>query len=243
MDKKLFASRLTEMRKKKYKTKDAFAEVYDAQYNDGSKSILATLKNYENPRNPTIPRLDIVDRICSLLDCDVDYLLGRIDYKTHDNQYIATKLLISEEAAEKIIQLPHIFENIQDGSTVRHFLYDLPTFSFDRLLCSKYLIPFLDALSNCLTAKILPTSAEQLLNYAKNIYGIDEKSVDELTKQFYNSEHDELIQREKASDITSAIFSVNRIATRIAEEFVEYPDKIIVDSMNALAKEGDNGIS
>ena len=41
--------------------------------------------------------------LCDFYDCDLDYLTGRIDCKTHDIQFIHEKTGLSEKAIEKLI--------------------------------------------------------------------------------------------------------------------------------------------
>ena len=43
-----------------------------------------------------------------ILQCDLDYLIGRIDKPTHDLQFITDELRLSEEAVKKLMQLSDI---------------------------------------------------------------------------------------------------------------------------------------
>ena len=92
MDKILFSERLKAQRKAcGYTSAQSFAAAYNAKFRNGTElagnnpnsGILGTLKNYENPNHTGMPRLDIVSEICELLDCDIDYLLGKIDQPRH----------------------------------------------------------------------------------------------------------------------------------------------------------------
>lgn len=115
MDKILFSERLREQRKKYgYDSILDFAKKYNETFpaqrkdrkdeNKGDYAgILGTLKNYENPNKDCKPRLDIVDNLCKLLHCDVDYLLGNIECETHDIQFIHDKTGLSEDAIKRII--------------------------------------------------------------------------------------------------------------------------------------------
>ena len=115
MDKILFSERLREQRKKcGYDTINDLARKYNETFparrkdrKDENQSdyrgILGTLKNYENPNKKCNPRLDIVDNLCKLLSCNVDYLLGNIGFETHDIQFIHDKTGLSENAIKRII--------------------------------------------------------------------------------------------------------------------------------------------
>lgn len=116
MNKILFSEKLREQRKKcGYDSIADFAKKYNETFpaqrsdrkeeNKGDYSgILGTLKNYENPNKDCKPRLDIVDNLCKLLNCDIDYLLGNIECETHDIQFIHDKTGLSAEAIEQLIK-------------------------------------------------------------------------------------------------------------------------------------------
>ena len=96
MDKILFSNRLSELRKDRgFKTQYALAKAYnerfptkrrkDAAGNEGDfGGILGTIKNYENPGKELSPKLSIVCNLCEILNCDIDYLLGKIDVPRHE---------------------------------------------------------------------------------------------------------------------------------------------------------------
>ena len=114
MNKDLFALRLVEKRKKAgYKSQTEFAAAYEKEHptkrrdeaggNTGTSGILGTIKNYENPNyTKSMPTLDKVDNICSLLGCDIDYLTGRIDEETHDVKFICEYTGLSESAVNML---------------------------------------------------------------------------------------------------------------------------------------------
>ena len=113
MDKKLFSERLKEQRiAAGYKTQKAFAQAYNNRYfpnftytygNNMDAGILGTLKNYENPNKEIIPRLEYVDNMCKMLDCDIDYLLGKIDEPKHIYQAMKDLCGLSNAATEQLI--------------------------------------------------------------------------------------------------------------------------------------------
>jgi|GEM_PF-6911789 len=89
-------SNLQKTRKKKgYKTQEAFAEALDVS--------VETVRNWEQGR--ALPELGTLFRICTLLDCDVDYLIGRLDVPTHDLAFIQSQTRLSEAAIEKLIRI------------------------------------------------------------------------------------------------------------------------------------------
>ena len=155
MDKILFSNRLKAERKKKFRSQEAFAEEYDRKYNwnenTKEKTILATLKNYENPNKDIIPSLEIVDRMCGILGCDVDYLLGRIDYKTHDNKDIASKLSISEKSVEVLCKKPIVTD--EDRETMpEDFIgwgFSIDRDALDKLFASQFFSEFMRSIKAC----------------------------------------------------------------------------------------------
>ena len=79
----------------RYKTQDAFAEALGCS--------VESVRNWEQGR--TVPETGTLFQIAELLDCDLDYLIGRIDKPTHDLQFITDELRLSEEAVKKLMQL------------------------------------------------------------------------------------------------------------------------------------------
>lgn len=109
MDKILFSNRMKERRKAAgYRSIKALASVYNVRFRNGSASleddsgILGTLKNYENPNYLGVPRLDIVENICELIDCDVDYLLGKIENPKHMYEAMYKEYGISQKSSEQL---------------------------------------------------------------------------------------------------------------------------------------------
>lgn len=109
MDKILFSERLKGRRKAVgYTSTKAFAAAYNVRYKnkmaniDDDSGVLGTLKHYENPNHPGMPRLDIVENICEMLDCDVDYLLGKIDLPKHSYEGMYQLFGLSERAIDQL---------------------------------------------------------------------------------------------------------------------------------------------
>lgn len=92
ISKDCFKVRLKEQRKKVYKRQEDFA--------DALHTKVETVRNWEQGR--TVPETGTLIEICLLLNCDLDYLIGRIDYKTHDVQFIHDQTGLSQSAIEQL---------------------------------------------------------------------------------------------------------------------------------------------
>ena len=65
-----------------------------------------TIMNWEQKvKANTLPTLGTLLQLAELYDCDLDYLTGRIDCKTHDLQFIHDQTGLSEKAIGKIQKL------------------------------------------------------------------------------------------------------------------------------------------
>lgn len=85
----IFTRRLQECRRRKYSSQQAFADAYMERFGmirQGKKKIdnnmFGTIQSWEQGKST--PTADVLANICELLDCDADYLLGRIGQRTHD---------------------------------------------------------------------------------------------------------------------------------------------------------------
>lgn len=117
MDKILFSERLIARRKEcGYKTQNALAKEYNKRFSssrrdkkeenkENTSGILGTIKHYENANYNGSPKLEIVMNLCEILNCDIDYLIGKIDCKTHDTQFIHDRLGLSYNTIEHITSL------------------------------------------------------------------------------------------------------------------------------------------
>lgn len=109
MNRELFATRLYERRKKcGYSSREDFAEAYNKRYGEYKEDnpyggVLGTLKKYENPFHTGMPRLDIVTNMCEMLDCDIDYLLGKIDHPKHIYETMYKECGLSDRATEQLV--------------------------------------------------------------------------------------------------------------------------------------------
>ena len=138
MDKILFSLRLKEQIEIKYKTQTAFAIAYDRKFNPGTfcneansphKGTLSTIKKYVSSTAPTIPSLDKIDNMCQLLDCDIDYLLGKIDQPKHIYQAMREQCGLSNSATEQLI-----YWNTHGGKYTETLNHILVSANFDHVL-------------------------------------------------------------------------------------------------------------
>lgn len=114
MDKILFATRLAELRKARgFTSQGKLAKAYnekfptrrrdDAAGNEGNfNGILGTIKNYENPNKDINPNLNIVCNICELLNCDIDYLIGKIDVPRRETADVMEVTGMTQKSVENI---------------------------------------------------------------------------------------------------------------------------------------------
>ena len=58
----------------------------------------STLRTYLSKKNNTIPDLTLLCKMCDVLNCDIDYLIGRINFTTHAAKQVYTFTGIVEEA-------------------------------------------------------------------------------------------------------------------------------------------------
>ena len=68
----------------------------------------ATVRNWEQGR--TWPEMPDFMRLCTLFQCDADYLAGRMEQKSHDLNYLCTLTGLSERTASCILDEPQIAE-------------------------------------------------------------------------------------------------------------------------------------
>lgn len=96
---KIFGERLKKLRKEKgYDTQEIFANKINR-----SKE---TIRNWEQGRN--IPEIKDLLELCEFLNCDMDYLLGRIECKTHDLAFIAKETGLTEDAID-LLRIDNMF--------------------------------------------------------------------------------------------------------------------------------------
>lgn len=89
MNTTIFSQRLQECRRRKFSSQQAFADAYMKRFgmirqgkNKIDNNMFGTIQSWEQGKSK--PTADVLANICELLDCDADYLLGRINQRTHD---------------------------------------------------------------------------------------------------------------------------------------------------------------
>lgn len=111
-DKATFSKHLVERRKAcGYSSQQSFANAFNTRFRNGNNldgnnptsGILGTIKHYEDPNHKSMPRLDIVVEMCQLLDCDIDFLLGKIDKPKHIHEAMSQECGLSQKATDKLI--------------------------------------------------------------------------------------------------------------------------------------------
>ena len=232
MDKIIFSTRLAERRKEcGYKTQYALAKEYNKRFPSTRKSkkeenaenasgILGTIKNYENANHTGFPRLDIVDNLCTILDCDVDYLLGNIECKKHDIQFTREYTGISESAINQL----HKFTTYDQG-TVRLAILDY-------LLCNTNFSIFLtDRIDSYYTKyDYFESGKKRYLEEGKTLHDL---AGDNILKQIELQESGEfsstidrhkLAERESSRD--AARFRVQKEFDDILDDLIEHFYKI-----------------
>lgn len=89
------------------KLKDRLKELRQSQglsqgeFADKIGATRTSVFNWENEKTP--PDLYWLLQICERFDCDLDYLTGRIDEKTHGKTYICNQLGLPEAVVDKLI--------------------------------------------------------------------------------------------------------------------------------------------
>lgn len=78
-----------------YKSRQAFADAIGVHYK--------TVQGWENEDKPAQISLDNALAICEKFDCSLDYLVGKIEQRTHDIKTACEITGLSEAAMEKII--------------------------------------------------------------------------------------------------------------------------------------------
>lgn len=103
----IFSQRLRECRKRKFSSQQAFADAYVQQFgtirkpkNKIDSNMFGTIQSWEQGKST--PTAEALSNICKLLDCDADYLLGRIDQRTHDINDAHRYTGLSPEALEQL---------------------------------------------------------------------------------------------------------------------------------------------
>lgn len=103
------------------------ADEYDKRYpSEDGKTIYNTLRKWRSATgNPTLEKLV---RICDLLECDVDHLLGRIDETNHTIKFINEETGLSERVIEKIKYYKQHPKNFSNYTNALNIILSTPQF-------------------------------------------------------------------------------------------------------------------
>lgn len=114
MNKELFSNNLQKVRKARgFKSQEALAKAYNQKYNSdvlNSSGILGSIKKWENPNVSTLPTLDKIYNLCELLECDLNYLTGKLKGFTRESSDFQKQTGLSEDTFESLKKL---YENHQ----------------------------------------------------------------------------------------------------------------------------------
>ena len=124
-----FGKKLKEARKLKYKYQQEFADAIGAK--------VETVRNWE--QGWILPEMGTLFKICDILDCDLDYLIGRLEHKTHDVQFIQDYTGLSEKSIKMLHDyhvsktdgqncLPTYISNILDHPDCYVLLHHIKTY-------------------------------------------------------------------------------------------------------------------
>ena len=113
--KSTFTKRLKAMYKKWGYTQETLTNALNAllEKEDDKPISLRTVKSWTQ-ENGAFPEFDKICALCELLDCDLDYLIGRIDCTSHNLQYISDYTGLSENAIEHMAGLDTFITNVID---------------------------------------------------------------------------------------------------------------------------------
>lgn len=107
MNSVIFTSRLRECRKRLFSSQQAFADAYMEKYGlirnvkrTPDNNMFGTVQSWEQGKS--FPSTDVLANICDLLECDADYLLGRIDERKHDINDVRRYTGLSATAIEQL---------------------------------------------------------------------------------------------------------------------------------------------
>ena len=103
----IFSERLRECRKRKFASQQEFADAYMNRFGlirQGKKTtdnnMFGTIQSWEQGKSE--PTASVLSNICDLLECDADYLLGRINEHTHDISDAQKYTGLSSQALEQL---------------------------------------------------------------------------------------------------------------------------------------------
>lgn len=110
------------------------AELTEILKSKGIASHIKTVMNWE--QGIAEPSLGTLMKLTELYHCDLDYLTGRLDQKTHDLQFIHDQTGLSEKAIEKLQRIAFT-DRATGNSQALSFMIEDPDFSYLLALMSQ----------------------------------------------------------------------------------------------------------
>lgn len=110
------------------------AELTEILKSKGIASHIKTVMNWE--QGIAEPSLGTLMKLTELYNCDLDYLTGRLDQKTHDLQFIHDQTGLSEKAIEKLQRIAFT-DRATGNSQALSFMIEDPDFSYLLALMSQ----------------------------------------------------------------------------------------------------------
>ena len=117
--KKCFSERLQKLRKEKYNSQEKFSEAMDVS--------VETVKKWEQGK--AFPETGHLLLIPDVLDCDLDYLIGRIDHQSRNRKISQDYTGLSEKAAKTLHEWKNSHDQRKYWSTVVSMMIGDPRFS------------------------------------------------------------------------------------------------------------------
>ncbi|MFA9464368.1 MAG: helix-turn-helix domain-containing protein [Velocimicrobium sp.] len=192
MNTTIFTEKLVECRKRKYSSQQAFADAYMERFGlirQGKKSIdnnmFGTIQKWEQGKSE--PTASVLANICDLLECDADYLLGRISERTHDIYDAQLYTGLSSAALEQLHEYrenllvqpdPEEIYELQEDWTSHKFYQSFALFLIDELLVGSQ--------NHHLSAYVLDTLYSKIVEngfYVKSTDYISEDDSDDCTEE------------------------------------------------------------
>lgn len=190
MNRDIFIQRFKECRKRKFKTQQMFADAYkdrfgmirDTDLPASGSGMFGTVQSWEQGKST--PTAEVLANICELLECDADYLLGRINEYTHDVETVRCYTGLSTEAIEKL----HYYADqlakeewwIDEEANRQHFL-SFGLFLIDELLAGSK--------NNQLNASMLAEIFEYEYEWMDSVEDVDIEDFHKIESYIYSIVH------------------------------------------------------
>lgn len=117
---------------KKIREKHGFTQ---QAFADALHVSLSIVKKWESKKDPkTYPKTENLLAMCELFNCDLDYLIGRIEEKKHDLKDICEITGLSESATEQIIEISQYNMSNSLSKLIEHELFKKLIYDFDLFL-------------------------------------------------------------------------------------------------------------